>query len=111
MKQRIKLTESEIRKIIYEAIENALGPANPPHGNQPQASGEVALPRLVGDEQTNAKLANSIESIKAAKLSLGNLLTMPGQYHGLSEDIMNQIKSGVSHLNTVIQMFTEILNR
>lgn len=93
MKEKIELNESELRKIIHEVIK------------------EITMPRIVGDEQTNKKLGYSIESIVNAKKSLGNLLSLPGQYHGLPDNIMEQIKTGVSYLDMAIQIFSNILNR
>jgi hypothetical protein len=111
MGKKINLTEAELRKMIYEAIDNVINPTNPPETKQNQSTSDAVLPRLVSDEQTNAKLNNSIESINVAKNSLGNLLSMPGQYHGLSDDIMRRIKEGTSHLDMAAQIFTQILNR
>lgn len=111
MGKKINLTEAELRKMIYEAIDNVINPANSPEAKQNQPARNAALPRLMSDEQTNAKLNNSIESINMAKSSLGNLLSMPGQYHGLSDDVMRRIKEGASYLNMAAQIFTQILNR
>lgn len=111
MGKKINLTEAELRKMIYEAIDNVINPTNSPEAKQNQPARNTALPRLMSDEQTNAKLNNSIESINMAKSSLGNLLSMPGQYHGLSDDIMRKIKEGASYLNMAMQIFTQILNR
>lgn len=99
MGQKIKISESELRKLIHEAIDNVVGgnPTNPP--STAIAPAPVAPNMVVNPKYADA-IKQTVEDIQNVKTSLERFTHVPGAFYGIPEEKMPVFQTAMQHLET-----------
>lgn len=107
MSQKIRLTESELRNMIYEAINSLVGdPTNPP-------TTAVAQPPAAPNMVVNPKYADAIRQtvgdIQNIKTTLERFTRVPGAFYGIPEEKMKLFGIALQNLTSAENTLTNIL--
>lgn len=97
MGQKIRINESELRKLIREAIENAVGnnPTNPPSTGIAPAP---AAPNMVVNPKYADAIKQTVGDIQNIKTSLERFTHVPGAFYGIPEEKMSVFQTAMQHL-------------
>lgn len=107
MGQKIRISESELRKLIREAIENSIGnPTNPP-------TTAVAQPAVATNMVVNPQYAEAIKQamgdIQGIKTMLGRFTRVPGAFYGIPEEKMKLFGTVFEYLTSAESTLANIL--
>lgn len=107
MGKKINLTEAELRKMIYEAIENAVNPGqtNPPEASTTQVPAANLKP--VGKSYPGA-IKSALEYIECAKNSLARFGRLPGEFFGIPDEQMKLFGIITNHLTEAEKLLSSI---
>lgn len=108
MGQKIKISESELRRLIREAIENAVGnnPTNPPStGIAPAPS----APNMVVNPKYADAIKQTVGDIQNIKMSLERFTHVPGAFYGIPEGKMKLFSVALQNLISAENTLNSIL--
>lgn len=109
MAQKIRLTETELRKIIREAIGNVVGenPTNPPATTTGMAPVVNAAPAPVGTNYGKT-IELAIADIENVKNELMRFTRMPGSFFGIPDDKMQLFGEAIKNLSAAETNLTSV---
>lgn len=115
MGQKIRLTESELRAVIREAIEGMLddvpgGPSKIPAQGQapaPEPEQTAAMPPIHQNYAEGLKML--IDDIDRIETSLGRFTRLPGEFYGIPNEKMRFFSEAVKNLNAAKTNIQQVL--
>lgn len=107
MKRKIRITESELRNIILEAINSVVGdnPTNPP--STVPATTKPAL-KAVGTNYADT-ISLAVTDIENVKKGLSRFTSLPGDYFGIPNEKMQLFGEVFNHLDAAKEALANIM--